>query len=518
VLGDDRVTTPPSLAAGVVAADTALDLVSSAHDERTAAVVERLRESGGRRGRGWLIRRALALADVAGLTLAFGVTLSLAATEGTDRVQDRYELLVFALSLPLWIVVARLYGLYSDDEMRNDHSTADDLVGVFHLVTVGSWLLFLVATFTDAANPSVERVVSFWLLAILFVTSSRALARSLCRRTHTYVQNTLIVGAGEVGQLIGKKIRQHEEYGLNVVGFIDAEPKERQPGLGHLTILGTPDRLVEIVEAFAVERVVIAFSNESHENLISVVRSLRDLDVQIDIVPRLFEIIGPNINVHHAEGIPMIGLPPLRLSRSALLLKRTLDVASAALGLIVLSPLMLAVGFAIKLDSPGPVYFRQVRMGRGGHTFEILKFRTMQADAEERKDEVRPMSKHVADGGDPRMFKVVDDPRITRVGKVLRRLSWDELPQLTNVLRGEMSLVGPRPLILEEDNYVVDWRRERLNLKPGITGIWQVLGRDDIPFEEMVKLDYLYVTNWSLLGDVKLILRTIPILFRPSAR
>jgi lipopolysaccharide/colanic/teichoic acid biosynthesis glycosyltransferase len=153
-------------------------------------------------------------------------------------------------------------------------------------------------------------------------------------------------------------------------------------------------------------------------------------------------------------------------------------------------------------------------MGRGGHTFQIYKFRTMRRDADERKGEVVELSKHRAEGGDPRMFKIDADPRVTRVGRVVRRFSWDELRQLVNVLQGQMSLVGPRPLILEEDDHVVDWRRQRLNLKPGITGMWQVLGRDDIPFEEMVMLDYLYVTNWSLMSDIKLILRTIPILFR----
>ncbi len=500
-----------------LAHDETFERIAPGLDERTLAVVERLRASGGRRGRGWLVRRALAAADVVGLTLSFALTLSLAGGGGTDRVHDPYEILIFALSLPLWVVAANLYGLYSDDEERTDHSTADDLFGVFHLVTVGSWLLFLVAVFTDAANPSVERLVSFWLLAIALITCFRAVARALCRRTDAYLQNTLIVGAGEVGQLIGKKIRQHPEYGLNVVGFVDGEPKERRPGLGGLRVLGPPDRLVEITTTLHVERVVIAFSNDSHEQLIDVVRSLKGLDVQIDIVPRLFEVIGAKVSIHHTEGVPMIGLPPLRLSRSALLLKRTLDVTASALGLLVLSPLLLAVACAIKLDSRGPVFFRQVRMGRGEKPFKIFKFRTMQVDADERKAEVSLLSKHLADGGDPRMFKIPDDPRVTRVGGFLRRFSWDELPQLINVLRGEMSLVGPRPLILEEDYHVVDWRRQRLNLKPGITGMWQVLGRDDIPFEEMVTLDYLYVTNWSLMSDVKLILRTIPILFRPHS-
>ena len=374
-----------------LAHDEALERIAPGLDDRTLAVIERLRASGGRRGRGWLVRRALALADVVGLTLGFGLTMSLAGGGGTDRVQDSYEMLIFAFSLPLWILVANLYGLYSNDEERTDHSTADDLFGVFHLVTVGSWLLFLVAVFTDAANPSVERLVSFWLLAIVLVTSFRAVARALCRRTDAYLQNTLIVGAGEVGQLIGKKIRHHPEYGLNVVGFVDAEPKERTPGLGELTILGSPDRLVEIATALQVERVVIAFSNDSHEQQISVVRSLKDLDVQIDIVPRLFEVIGANVSIHHTEGVPMIGLPPLRLSRSALMLKRTLDVTASALGLLVLSPLLLAVACAIKLDSRGPVFFKQVRMGRGEKPFEIFKFRTMQVDADERKVRGQPV-------------------------------------------------------------------------------------------------------------------------------
>jgi lipopolysaccharide/colanic/teichoic acid biosynthesis glycosyltransferase len=172
------------------------------------------------------------------------------------------------------------------------------------------------------------------------------------------------------------------------------------------------------------------------------------------------------------------------------------------------------VAIWIKLDSKGPVFFRQLRMGCGDQTFEIFKFRTMTVDAEERKHEYAVLNKHNGDEGDARMFKIPNDPRVTRLGAWLRRLSIDELPQLINVVRGEMSLVGPRPLILEEDQHVVDWRRNRLTLKPGITGLWQVLGRDDIPFEEMVRLDYVYVTTWSLLNDLKLILRTLPAMCR----
>jgi exopolysaccharide biosynthesis polyprenyl glycosylphosphotransferase len=237
---------------------------------------------------------------------------------------------------------------------------------------------------------------------------------------------------------------------------------------------------------------------------------MKDLDVQVDIVPRLFELVGPSVDVHMVEGTPMVGLAPMRLSRSSKLLKRTFDLVVSVAALVVLAPVFAVIAVAIKLDSPGPVFFRQTRMGERDHTFRIWKFRTMLRDADKRKAEVAHLNKHLRDGGDPRMFKVFGDPRITRVGRFLRQRSADELPQLLNVVRGQMSLVGPRPLILEEDKHVNDWCRDRLNLKPGITGPWQVQGRSELPFEEMVRLDYLYVTNWSLFNDLYLIARTFP--------
>jgi lipopolysaccharide/colanic/teichoic acid biosynthesis glycosyltransferase len=170
------------------------------------------------------------------------------------------------------------------------------------------------------------------------------------------------------------------------------------------------------------------------------------------------------------------------------------------------------IALLIRLDSRGPFFFRQVRMGARDRTFRIFKFRTMVADADARKHEVAHLNMHITD--DPRMFKIPNDPRVTPIGAFLRRYSLDELPQLINVVKGEMSLVGPRPLILEEDRHVAEWARKRLNLRPGVTGLWQVLGRSDIPFDEMIRLDYLYVTNWSLWNDLRLLFQTVPALTR----
>lgn len=482
-------------------------------DNRTMQILERRRTSAVRMRRGWLVRRMLVLADLVGLTLAFLAATVIFEPDGrSDAVASQIELVVFLVSLPAWVIVARLYGLYDYDEERTDHSTADDLVGVLHLVTVGSWLFFAFAAVTHRADPGFARLLGFWLFAIVAITAGRAMARGIARKHLAYVQNTIIVGAGDVGQLVAKKLRQHPEYGLNLVGFVDDRPKQRDQGLTDLALLGGLAQLPQMVQILDVERVIVAFSNDSHEDMLDLIRSLKDLDIQIDLVPRFFEVIGTNVGIHTAEGLPLIGLPALRLSRSSRVMKRGLDLVLSITGLVLLSPLFLAVAVWIKLDSRGPVFFRQLRMGSGDQTFEIFKFRTMAADADEQKRQYADLNKHV--DGDPRMFKIPNDPRVTPCGKRLRRFSIDELPQLLNVVRGEMSLVGPRPLILEEDLHVVDWRRQRLNLKPGITGLWQVLGRDDIGFEEMVRLDYVYVTTWSLLNDMKLVLRTIPTLFR----
>jgi exopolysaccharide biosynthesis polyprenyl glycosylphosphotransferase len=492
------------------------DEMQTVLDERTIEILEHRRRTAVVRRRGWLVRRMLLLADLAGLALAF-VVAQLLFSESVaprDHVRPTAETLLFIGTLPLWIVVAKLYGLYDRDEERTDHSTADDLVGFFNLLTVGTWVIFAGGMLTGLARPELLRLAFFWGLAISLVTVLRAVARGFCRRRIAYLQNAVIVGAGDVGQLIARKLLQHPEYGINLVGFIDIEPKERRPDLEHLTLLGPPERLPAIVRAFDVERVVIAFSKESHEDTLTLIRSMKDLDVQVDIVPRLFEIVGPGVGIHTVEGLPLIGLPPLRLSRSSRLLKRTLDIVVSAIGLIGLAPVFAVIALRIKAGSPGPVFFRQTRVGIGNTTFQVYKFRTMSVDAEARKDEIAHLNLHAQDGGDGRMFKVADDPRTTKVGRFLRRYSLDELPQLINVLKGDMSLVGPRPLILDEDKHVVEWARKRVYLKPGITGLWQVLGRSEIPFEEMTKLDYLYVTNWSLGGDLSLIVRTIPAIFR----
>ena len=462
------------------------------------------------------MRRLLLVADVIGLMSAFLLALAVGpATPVADQVNVWWEVALFVASLPLWVFLARAYSLYDRDEERSDHSTVDDIFGVFQVVTIGTWSFLAITHLAGLPHPTLPRLVIFWLTAVLLVPLVRAAIRIVGRRHPAYIQNVIIVGSGEVAELLDCKIRQHPEYRLNVVGFVDSGGGVSSNGTGELELIGATNDLPELVRAHSAHRVVVAFSDDSDEQTLEVIRELQDCKVQIDIVPRLFEVLGTNAQLHTIEGVPLVGLPAPRLSESARFLKRTLDLVGATAGLILLAPVFAIVAAWIKLDSRGPVFFRQVRMGAGEQPFRVFKFRTMVDDAELLKSEVAHLNMHVND--DPRMFKVPDDPRVTRVGGFLRRTRMDELPQLFNVIRGEMSLVGPRPLILDEDQYVVRWARCRLKLKPGMTGLWQVLGASDIPFDEMTKLDYLYVTNWSLREDLRLIMLTLPALARARA-
>ncbi len=468
-------------------------------------------------GRGWLVRRMLLASDLVGLTLAFFTAeLVYQHQAKVDTFRAPEEFLLFALSLPLWVLAAKLYGLYDRDEERVDHSTADEILGVFHLITVGTWVLYAAAYLTMFAHPQLPKLLTFWVAAAVGIPVLRAGARAAARQTDQYTQNTLIVGSDDVAQEIAHKLLKHPEYGINLLGFVDSSVGLPEPVFGGLSVVGDLHDLPELIGRLDVGRVIVAFSAHDRDDIVDAARRLNDLDVQVDIVPRFFDMLSPSVDMHSVEGVPLIGVRALHLSRSSAFVKRSFDIVGATAALIVFAPLLAIAAIAVKLDSSGPVLFKQLRMGGGDNPFRIMKLRTMVADAESQKPALAHLNKH--NGNDSRMFKIDDDPRTTRVGAFLRRYSIDELPQLWNVLRGQMSLVGPRPLILEEDRFVSQWRRRRLSLKPGITGLWQVLGRDTISFEDMVRLDYVYVTSWSLGGDLRLLLRTIPVVFRLARR
>ena len=307
-------------------------------------------------------------------------TLGIACAIGLAALTGHYAPWLL-LSWPLLVVLGKVNGLYGGDEERAHHTTIDDVEGVFNTFTTGAFLLLVLSLLVGDAIDSKELVI-FWAFSVSLVLCLRFVARGITRRTAVYQQNTIIVGAGDVGQLIGRKISQHPEYGINLVGFVDGNPKNSRSGNGDLTILGDVSSLDEIVKSNGIERVVVAFSGETNEDTLSLVRSLRNSNVQIDIVPRLFEAVGPSADLHAIEGLPLLGLPSLRISRTSRWVKRLLDVMIASLLLVLVAPLLLYIAIRVRRGSPGPILFRQSRLGMNSRPFDMLKFRTMHADTD----------------------------------------------------------------------------------------------------------------------------------------
>jgi exopolysaccharide biosynthesis polyprenyl glycosylphosphotransferase len=463
-------------------------------------------------GRGQLVRKALLAADIAGLATAFlAVQLLFGLGEGgTTAFNVRTAVLLFVFALPGWLAVAKLFELYDRDEERTLHSTVDDLQAVFHLVTTGVWVFYVGTLVFRAPDPNLPKLAGFWALSIAAITAGRAGARAVCRRRPSYWQRTVVVGAGDVGQLVARKLRQHPEYGIRLLGFVDDDPRPVRRDLGQVPLLGGLDRLPDLVRTQGIGRVVVAFSQDSTHETIDLIRRLKGLDVQIDIVPRLYEVVGPNVIVHDVEGLPLLGLPAAKPFPFARQIKRAGDIVGALIGLALTAPIFALAAWKIRRESPGPVFFRQTRLGQDMQEFTLLKFRTMRTDVDQsvHKKYIEETMSANAEIGENGLYKLDRSDAITRFGRILRKTSLDELPQLINVLRGEMSLVGPRPCLDYETEHFAPHHFERFLVPQGITGLWQVTARAHATFGEALDMDVAYARNWSLGLDLWLLVRT----------
>jgi exopolysaccharide biosynthesis polyprenyl glycosylphosphotransferase len=466
-----------------------------------SAAADRLIASEAQPARGRFERgraRVLAVADVAALSLAYATSYAI-----SDRIAPLppvsapgwFLVLLGVAAVPVWVAIFTAYGLYENDSRRISVASFDEVGDVFHAILAGS-LGFLIL------SQAVRHVFDWWVYtaveAFLFLAATLIIVPLVRGSIRSWVfprvmrrRRAVIVGAGPEADLVRRKLAAHPEYGLDVVA----------------TFAGGDVDLTRAIDDLDADRVLLAAPAAEQEELLELLRNVRRSDVQVSILPRYCDIFTSHAILDEIEGIPVVGVPPMHLGRPSRVLKRGFDLAVSSASLIALAPLLACVALAIKLDSPGAAIFRQPRRGRDGSTFRILKFRTMCAGAEASRDDVLHLNE--VDGP---LFKVKGvDPRVTRIGGFLRRTSLDELPQLWNVLRGDMSLVGPRPFVLYEADKITGWARGRLDMTPGITGLWQVLGRNDMPFDDMVKLDYLYVTNWSLSWDLKILCQTIPV-------
>jgi exopolysaccharide biosynthesis polyprenyl glycosylphosphotransferase len=441
------------------------------------------------------VRRFLAAGDLLGMIAALAVAMLLASDEPAEFAWG------LAL-LPVWIVVFKAYGLYDRDLKRMSHRTVDDLPWIFHAVLIASLLLLAYYQFLPVNGIELRLVAIFGIVAIFTVTVLRAAARRLAVSVLEPEPVVLLGNAPEI-ETLADKLRTHSQYGVEPFGPISISASDSsqagstRDGTGQLG-------LEDVVSRDGAERIVVAREDFEEDELFELVCRAREHGVKVSVLPQLFDALGPSVEVDDVEGTTVLGVNPPVLPRSSRFLKRTMDIVGSITLLVLSAPLLAAIALAIKIGSRGPILFRQERIGLWGRRFSLAKFRTMTVDAEERREALLAQSK------DPGWLHLDHDPRVTRVGRFLRHWSLDELPQLWNVLKGEMSLVGPRPIIPSEDRQLDGWARSRIDLTPGLTGLWQVLGRTTIPFDEMIRLDYVYVTNWSLWTDVRLMLRTIP--------
>ncbi|NLG49352.1 MAG: undecaprenyl-phosphate glucose phosphotransferase [Chloroflexi bacterium] len=345
-------------------------------------------------------------------------------------------------------------------------------------------------------------------IIVLLLSTSRAIERRIVatrRRRGLGVDRLLIVGAGEIARSIMRIVVACPELGYKIVGFVDDDPQKAQTDIGRYPALGTTDKLPELIATHDIDEVIITLPWISHRKILSIMNQCQRDHVQVRIVPDLFQMTLSKVVVENVHGVPLLGIREPALRDWQVVLKRGMDILVSAISLLLLSPFMGLIAIAIKLDSPGPVIFKQLRVGRDGVRFYCFKFRSMCVNAEAQVAVLASMNE--ASGP---LFKMRNDPRRTRVGRFLRRTSLDELPQLWNVLQGQMSLIGPRPPLPSEVMEYEPWHLRRLEVSPGITGLWQVSGRSDLTFDEMVLLDIYYIENWSPLLDLRILIKTIP--------
>jgi exopolysaccharide biosynthesis polyprenyl glycosylphosphotransferase len=436
------------------------------------------------------LRRQLIRADLVAGSLSGLVTALIA---GVPASSVPVVALIIALGWPL---VAGACGLYTVSPLRTWATGLGEAPRLAVTSLLVSWPVFGLLSLLTATRPVAGALAASALMAG-GAALGRAVARAAIHRTASLRQRTVIVGSGDVAADLVDRLRKYPELGLDPVGFVDDDV--HQPLQLGVPRLGGLDALSTLIAEGRVDRVMIAFTRARHEELLHCVRLCRDAGVTIDIVPRLFEFLDGARYLEQIGDLPLVSIQAPEFTRVSQLVKRGLDIVVASTLLLAMSPLLAAIALAIKLDSRGPVLFVQPRTGRGGQLFRLLKFRSMRVGS--------PVLVR-ADGA---IVKGPQDERVTRVGGLLRRFSLDEAPQLLNVLRGDMSMVGPRPLVIAESHALIhDWQSRRADLRPGLTGPWQVSGRSHIPFQEMIKLDYQYVAGWSLARDVEILLATFP--------
>jgi exopolysaccharide biosynthesis polyprenyl glycosylphosphotransferase len=437
-----------------------------------------------------------------GLPLSFALYrhVSTLARAGTVEF-DRYWLPLL-LTVLAWGAAAWVYRVYD----ARPHSMREEFMRIARALVLVAFAVFAIIFFAHLQWVSRLLTGLYFMVALALICANRFLFHSLAHAAGASPGSQryyAVVGSGELAAEIIGKLRSHPEWGMRLAGFVLEEGAEAADP--DCVILGRAGDLGKILEEHVLDDVVFAVPRERLHAIEDAVKVCEEQGVGVMIALDVLRFGNARMSVGDLNGLPMLALTRTPSDELALAAKRMFDIAVSFLVLLLLSPVLAALAVAIKLDSPGPVFFRQRRVGLQGRTFNIFKFRSMYLDAETRLESLRA---HNEMSGP--VFKMKNDPRITRVGRFIRRTSLDEFPQFWNVLRGEMSVVGPRPPLPSEVRQYKRWQRRRLSVKPGITCIWQISGRNNIDFDRWMELDLEYIDQWSLWNDIQICIKTIP--------
>jgi exopolysaccharide biosynthesis polyprenyl glycosylphosphotransferase len=446
----------------------------------------------GSRRRGAMLRRLLAAGDWVALT---GALCIVTATTSTTDIGTLFWAVMFS---PVWILVIKLHGLYDNDHRRIRHSTLDELPSLVSASVLGTLVLDGLLALSPVGPLSPISAIGVGLGALVGSFVLRGVLRFLWHHL-TGLAAGIVIGPAAAVDMVARRVSTHPETRLALVGYLSQgeEQASELPRLGGLADIAA------VAREHAIERVVVTELEMSEPAAEKLIEECKSAGLALTFLPQHYGLLGPGIELNRLAELPVLDFRFSDPSRSTEAMKRAMDVLISGFLLLLLSPLLLLIALAILLDSGRPVLFRQRRAGLEGEPFSVLKFRTMVPDAEQRLGELVDLEKL-----EQPAFKIRDDPRVTRVGRPLRRFSLDELPQLFNVFRGEMSLVGPRP---EEESVVAlydERQRGRLAIKPGMTGPMQVYGRSDLTFEERLAMERDYLDNLSLVTDLAILLRT----------
>jgi len=416
-----------------------------------------------------------------------------------------YLSLVAALT-PLWILILAVSGLYNRSNLLGG---TQEYSLVFTSTTVGILVVIMAGFFGSDIAIARGWLVSAWAFAFILVSLGRFMIRRgvySLRRSGHFLAPTLIVGANDEGLLLADQLADRAHSGMDILGFVGSEHGAGSDSRRLPPVLGDLDSLDEIIRSTHCEEIVLVTSAISRDNMVEIFKQYGlSRQVNVRLSSGLYELITTSVQVREVASVPLVRINKVRLTGMDKLLKVLLDYGLTIPGLILISPLMLLIALIVKLDSPGPIIYRRKVMGVNGITFDAFKFRTMRVNGDEILNASPELKAELELN-----HKLKVDPRVTRAGRILRKLSLDELPQLFNVLKHQMSLVGPRIISPEEMPLYQQWGTNLLTIRPGISGLWQVSGRSDVSYEERVRLDMYYIRNWTVWLDINLLVRTIP--------